>query len=121
MDWNGKVITFVGPEDGHIYDCTINVRTSLGGNIFCVDMRNIFPSRYKNCKTRQGHAMFADFSMIKIDDGVEKFRCFNSWGEKDKEIWINIDEKATATCYYANFNKIVRRGYDGRPDEIVYK
>ena len=58
------------------------------GNIICVDMRNIFPSRYKNCKKRAGHAMFKELFTRKID-GVEKYVCFNSWGEKDKVIYIN--------------------------------
>ena len=115
MDWNGYVIPLVGKDDGHIYDLTISVNVSTDdGNIICVDMRNIFPDRYKNCKTRQGHAMFKEFRPEKID-GVKKYKCYNSWGEKDKVIYINIDEPS-ATKYMAYTKKCVRRGYDGRPD-----
>ena len=59
MDWHGKVITLVGKEDGHIYDCTIGVIESVTGlftNVICVDMRNIL-TRFASNKKRAGHAM----------------------------------------------------------------
>ena len=71
MDWNRKVITYVGKEDGHIYDCTIAViydysyMECIGGNIICVDLRNILP-QFKNEEKRAGHAMFIDIDTLEI-------------------------------------------------------
>ena len=109
MDWKDKVITLVGQEDGHIYDCTIRVqgdKSYIGGNIISVDMRNILP-KYKNLKKRAGHSMY-------YHSGLKE--CYNSWGNSYRVIQIDKNEPS-AKYYSAWFGKIVRRGYQGRPDE----
>ena len=53
MDWNRKVLTFIGPKDGHIYDCTISVEDQteivrediMDPNVVCVDMRDVLPRK----------------------------------------------------------------------------
>ena len=75
-DWHGKVITLVGKDFGHIYNCTIGVvkEKSYFANVISVDMRNILP-QFANEKKRQGHSMYTQGNLLK-----NRNRCYNSWG-----------------------------------------
>ena len=96
MDWHGKVITLVGKDFGHIYNCTIGVvkEKSYFANVISVDMRNILP-QFANEKERQGHSMYTKGNLLK-----NRNRCYNSWGNQDKVIDIALDEPS-ATHYFA--------------------
>ena len=81
-------------------------------NVVSVDMRKVL-LRFSEEPEWAGHAMYCEGKLNL------SYKCFNSWGHEDKIIPVSMNEPS-AKPYHVFFGRIIKKGYNGRPDEVFF-